>query len=346
MSFFTAMFPRFKATFLYAVALLTLSSCSTTAPRHVWVQRALDAETAQVAGQFAIAEREYHVLLPDAPSVDKRRWVQLNLAKLALATGEEDVARERLRDLANSEPRDLWGANAALQLCDLRSYDDACYVGVIRRFPEEIASERALRRLGREFTDRGEFAKFDELLTSLADEDDIRDSELGDNLWFAAAENRYDNLRDPDGALDAYRTLHDRYRKGPLADDALWEMANIYRDHQHWQPALALLDKISEEVESSWFIGSYESNWVDNAMYDRAVIRMLFLEEYDAAAKNFREFLRRDIATMLADDAAWHLAHIERLRGDEAAYRRAIRDFVEQFPDSRLVRRVPPELLP
>lgn len=322
------------------VFTLVVGGCATTKPRHQWTEDALHAETAQLTGDLDGAERAYETLLPEAPTDEKRRWLRHNIGLLAVQRGDATLARLRFAEVYEAEVQDEHGANSMYEVAKLASPDSEVEsrLAVCRRFPNQVAAEFALQDVVSKHLGEAEHARLQSLLVALLS--DVDDTELADNVWFSLAQLRYEHLKQPDEALSAYRELFKRFPKSPLADDALWEMANIYRAHQMWDPALVLLAKLADEVEASWFIGSYESDWVDNAIYDAGWIELVYQSDYAAASKWFKRYLKKFSDGLLNDDAAWNLVQAKRLVGDDAVYQRALEDFVEEYPESRYVRRL------
>ena len=323
--------------FLLALSVFA-AGCATTKPRHVWTERALQAENAQHEGRLDEAERAYASLLPEAPDDDRRRWVQFNVAHLALDRGDTAQAQTAFARLYRDERRDRYGANALYEVAKLAGDDEAidARLAVVHRYPEEVAAEFALKDIVRIMSSHDQLRELEALLITLAP--DVADTEVGDNVWFELAMLRHRDLADANGALDAYRELFARYEDGPLADDALWEMANIYREHQMWEPALALLEIIAGDVKTSWFIGSYNSGWLDGAMYDIGWIKLLYLGDYDGAIHWFKRYLKKFPHGLLSDDAAWNIVEARRLSGDEERYQKGLREFIRAYPESRYVR--------
>lgn len=328
---------RAKTQFL-ALATALLVACATTKPRHVWTDEALAAETMQFEGRLDEAEQAYEKLLPDAPNNDKRRWLQLNVAMLYIERGDVPTALDRLAALYEEDVLDLHGANALYEAARLHDESDPgeaerLRLDLIRRYPDQIAAEFALQDIVSRKLAAGEPRALEKLLVELADA--VDGGEVADNVLLSLATVRDEQLKDPDGALDTYRRIYRDYRKGPLSDDALWEMGRIYRRHQLWEPAVIVLTMLAEDREESWFIGSYDSDWVDDAMYELGLIHLLFLDDHERAIKWFKSYLKEYPEGVLSDDAAWHIVQAYRIAGDEAAHARALRAFVEDFPWSR-----------
>jgi tetratricopeptide (TPR) repeat protein len=311
-----------------------LAACATTRPRHLWVDEALEAENKQAAGDFDAAEAEYRRLLNDAPTPSDRRWLTYNLGRVALERGERSEALELFADVYEEEVVDRFGANAMYDAAQLqRSHD--MRLALIRRYPGEVAAEFALADIVRTFeTDHPK--KLEQYLKEL--HSDVLETEVDDNVLFSLAALRLSRLDDADGALEAYRTLYRQDPDGPLADDAIWEMARIYRSYQMWEPAVELLELLASDTESSWFVGLYRSEWVDDAVYELGMIHLLWLEDPDTARRWFKNYLKRYPEALYADDAAWQLVELERLQGEQRAYREALEEFSGRWPESRHAR--------
>ncbi len=294
---------------------------------------------AQYEGRLDDAESEYERLLDDPPNVDKRRWLEVNLGHLAVERGDEETAKRRFAAVYADDRVDEHGANALYAVAKLAPKEHAveARLAVMKRYPNQVAAEFALQEIvGLHRADK-QFEALESLLAGMCVT--LADSALGDNLWFERALVLHTELNEPDAALDAYRELFARYPKGPLADDALWEMASIYREHQLWEPAIVLLTRIADDVETSWFVGSYDSDWVDDAIYDVAWIKLVYQSDYDGAARWFRRYLKAYPDGILSDDAAWNLVEAHRLRGDEPGYWAAMTRFLTDYPESRYARR-------
>ncbi len=324
-----------------------LAGCASTKPRHQWTDGALEAETMQARGELEVARARYEELLPEAPTNERRRWMTFNLGMLELEAGNRTEGVEILEALIAEPTEDLYGASAAYELAQLHDETaperaDELRRALIRRFPDQVAAEFALQDLvGHAQRDAGAAgdAVFGPLLETLSSlHADVADSELGDNLLFEIARIEAEFLGDHDDALSTLRRLYAEYRKGPLADDALWEMANIYRAHQMWEPAVQALELLADSQESSWFVGSYDSDWVDDAIYDLGMIHLLYLDDYRGAIRWLTRYLDDYPLGFMNDDAAWNIVQALRLGGDRDGYERALAEFVRDFPESRWVR--------
>lgn len=323
---------------LLAAVLSLACGCANTRPVHVWTDAALEAESKQIRGELDEADARYVELLESAPDTDRRRWLVFNRAEIAREQGRTDDARGLFEELTDADIQDLWGANAAWQLAEMRPDGPRkveAMVEVITRYPAEVAAERALEWLARSAKSRGTLDEFVTLSRKLHDE--TAGALIADNILRRRAIAQ-ESLGRLDDALDTYRKLHRLYSDESLADDALWESARIYRDVQNWEAALPLLERLATDVESSWFVGSYASEWVDDSILLLAEIHLLFLDDYDTAIEWYDYYVEEYPYGFKADDAAWGAVEAKRLGGDEAGHFSAMRRFLRDYPESEWAR--------
>ena len=186
---------------------LAVGGCATTKPRHQWTEDALHAETAQLTGDLDAAEKPYETLLPDAPNEEKRRWLLYNNGLLALQREDVALARQRFAKVYEAEVQDEHGANSMYEVAKLASPGEEieARLAVCRRFPNQVAAEFALQDIVSRQLGEADHAGLEALLVALLG--DVDDTELADNVWFELALVRYEHLKQPDEALDAYREL-------------------------------------------------------------------------------------------------------------------------------------------
>lgn len=335
-----ALIPALMPALLCGAGLL---GCSSNRPVHVWTDEAIAAEGLQDRGELEAAAQAYERLLQTAPDAERRRLILFNQAELAERQGDEALALSSYARVYEEARVDRFGARALLRAADLRASDDSSgeeaalpmWREVIRRYPDEVAAEDALDRIIEHHAEAG---RHEALIAELEGHyEAVGDSLLGDNLLLRAALHHDQVMGQPDAALDAFRRLLRDHPDGPLADDALWEMAAIYREHQRWAPAVALLERLTSDVDSSWFVGSYASDWVDDGIFELGRIHLLHLGDHERAIAYFERFIADYPDATLTDDAAWHLVEARRLQGDAGRYREALEQFVEAFDYSRHV---------
>lgn len=326
-----------------ALLVALASACASRDFKQLWNDRYIVAARAHDQGRYDEAEAHYAQLLEHAPDDETRRLALYQRALLAEDRGERDLALERYEEIWGEEIFDEHGARAMSRAA--RMLEDEGQRGrafalrreLTSRYPDTGAAERALRQITRRLVDaEGPEAAAAQML-EIAGEVEGRD--LEDYLYLELGKLRREHLDDPYGAIEAFERVIALDMRGTLADDAIWEIANIHRERKEWGPALRQLDRLVKGYhEKSWFIGDYNSEYADEACFDSGLIYRDELQDYDNAAKYFERFIREFPHSRLRDDAAWHLVEIERLRGDQRAYERALSRFVEDYPESRHAR--------
>lgn len=317
--------------------------CSMQRPSEVWTDAVLEAQTLNDSGDSDRALKRLQQLEESAPDQHRQRWVTFEKAQIQIQLGDEDRALQLFEKLYASELVDSYGARAkhlAARIHEERSQiDEATRLRfrAIARYPNEMGAEWALDDLIAHHRANEEHQTVSEILRNLYPE--VRETYLADNVLYELAMNEDTYLDDPDSALDTLRTLYANHPDQALADDALWEMAQIYRRHQRWEAALHNLDIIASNVETSWFVGDYNSQWLDDAVFDMGMINLLFVKDYDAAVEHFNRYVKDFEFSLLADDAAWHACEARRLQRNDAQHLQCLKRFLENHPESRYVER-------
>lgn len=334
------------------LALLTLgaTACSSHRFVHVWNDRYVVARRAQDEGKLDEAQRHYDQLLKHAPSAEGRRLIELSLADLALDRGKVDEAYARYTRLwQDTQHADAHGARALYQcvliMSTIRSREDEAMRLrrlLMARFAEYIWAERAMEEVRDHMIARGEIKALDAELAALYP--NVKASALADNLLFERALLAERHLKDDAEALKRLMAVYDHDPEGPLADDAIWERARIYTRQQDWPRALEALSRLARDQETSWFIGTYDSEYADEARLEMGRIYADRLRRYPDAIKQLEAFIREFPDSLLCDDAAWELVRVRGLTGERKAYDEALRAFAKTYPESRYARLVPERL--
>lgn len=323
---------------LLVLILVVVCGCAQTKPKHLWTDEALAAEALHGRGELEAADDEYERLLESAPDQNRARWLRHNRAELALEQGRTGDAIEEFRELRDDGTIDLWGANSAWKLAELEADPDQKQEAlwqIVTRYPDEVAAERAIEVLERDARDKNSLKSFIEPASAAVDE--VEGTMIADFLMFRLALAHEDAGSDAD-ALSTFADLFRAYPDDSLADDALWEMARIHRKRQSWEPAIRLLEKIATDVEASWFVGSYASEWVDDSILLLAEIHLLFLEDHVEAIRWYDYYVDQYPDGFKADDAAWGAVEARRVGGDEAGHFSAMRAFLDEYPTSKWAR--------
>jgi outer membrane protein assembly factor BamD (BamD/ComL family) len=317
--------------------------CSSNKPVHRWNDRVIEAGGVADDGDYAEARARYERLAKTAPGDEERRYVLVELGRLAEDQGEFDDALDYYERVWSQERDDEYGGEAMYRtaLIQERHLNRAETSRQTRRrtiysYPKSVSAEFAVRDLADHYLRRGALDQMGADFAKMYER--VEGEPIGDNIMFELGRALEHSGDRDDAALAAYREVVRSYNDDSLADDALWQMSKIYRRHQMWQPALQALELCAAKMEVSWFIGDYNSPWANDARFQLGVINLLFLDRYDTAVGHFEQYLDDFPTSLFADDAAWHIIEAKRLSGDRQDYRDAMRAFIDDFPESRHVR--------
>ncbi len=329
----------------------------------VWEQQALDARNLHDEGNLREARERYETLLERAESPDDRRYIRLQLARLSADREEWDEALEGYEEIWSEEIEDRYGARAMFEASrviertsqgkDARPTEtsqgkDAPPKGLpaaerlrwrlVARYPESTWAERSVESIAAHYAEGEEWASLQREFDRLHDE--LAPTSIADDILFEAAIVLGNRRGDRETALAYLRRLLDEHPDALLADDAEWEAARLCIDTQDWSCALPLLRRLSERTRGSVAapkLGVLHPPYASKALYRLGYLHLTHLDDYAAAAEQFRRFLDEFPDHPKADDSAWHLAHAHRLAGEREAYRRALRRLIDDYPKSRHV---------
>ena len=320
------------------LCLCAALGCSNLRPEHIWDDRYIEATARHDEGAYEAASAHYAQLLKHAPDEDAARLIRYRQALLAQDTGRKEQALKAYRALYEADVVDEHGARALSKASDLVTQQDQraqLKQRLAARYPQTIDAEHALEWLRHWARQQGTSEQYLSWLRQLQPK--FKGSDLEDHALFTQALVLEEDLKRPDDALAQYKAVYDSDPQGSLADDALWRMASAYEALGKWKSALVWLERVSQDNETSWFIGTYASEFADDARLRMGWIYKNKLKDYDRAAKQYRVFLEEFPDSRLADDAAWQLVELKRLSGAED-YARARAQFLKSYPHSRFAR--------
>jgi tetratricopeptide (TPR) repeat protein len=116
-------------------------------------------------------------------------------------------------------------------------------------------------------------------------------------------------------------------------DDALIELARHHRQQKNLEGALESYGMLVEAQESSWIVGSYYSTYYGEALYEMGQV-LESLGREGEALDAYGEVRCELEESRWEDDAEYASALIHFKRGD----RSPMEDFIEDYPDSRLLK--------
>ena len=320
----------------------TILGCAAPEEQTRWESDILAAQRLHDRGDLSTAEQRYEELLERADDAEDRRYVRLQMARLAADRGETERALEVYRAVWSEPLDDSHGARAlheASRLVDERQDNPerarAMRRKLIRRYPESAWAERSVESLAEYYADREAWealqSEFDQLYA------DVQTTPLAGPLLQTVGETLWRRAGRPDAALPYFLRVIEDHADGLVVDDAEWAAGRIFLRRQQWERAVPILRQLAKRVDASWLVGTLNSPHASKARYQLGFIHMTFLDDYAEAIDHFERYLADFPRNRRADDSAWHLGQAHRLAGDRGGYRRALKRLIEEFPESRFV---------
>ena len=274
-----------------------------------------------------------------APSTYQARNIEFERARLARRHGDYERAQQLFGALWDSDPDDSAASRARYELARIAWDVDGDPDGARGLLEETIVhtapwagADFALSFLLRKERGLQRHNELADTLLHLAEQSS--DDPMRAKLYLERGQTLHDPLRRPNDALADFRRAFDACYDCSAADEALFQMGQIYEAHQRWQPAIAVYEILANRSDTASFVGTYASHRASKSRYRLGVIHLLFLSDYDAASDHFHAYIDRFDNHRYTDDSAWHLVQIERLRGNDDAFQRALERFVEHYPYS------------
>ncbi len=328
---------RISARLGVIIALTVVASCSMTRPVEIWTDNALEIRKLEDREQFDEAAERYAVLLQDPPSEDLRRWVEFRQAEILREKQDFSAALTAYERIWTATKIDEWGSRAMFQSAmlnqSLGEHDESMrlLLKTVFKYPNEISAENALLEIYQRFEPTPN--ALDGILGDMAPY--LAHTMLAGNVLFLKAQNQDKNLHDIGAAAKTYRTIYMDFPDDAIADDALWEMTALYRRVEDWKSVIQNLRVFANNTESSWFIGSYDSEFVDNAIFELGEINMLFVGDYDEAVYWFERFADTYDDSLRAPKALYFAAEARRLQHADQLHFAALKDLIQRYPESK-----------
>ncbi len=160
-------------------------------------------------------------------------------------------------------------------------------------------------------------------------------NEVSDNILYYLAELAEKELHQPKLALRHLDQIVADYRDGGMYDDALWHGARLARSLGEPRGAVTRLKRLLATREVSLGVGSYFSEWLDNAQLELGRVLRDDLGERRRAIAAFERLPRDYPASILQDDALFEAAVTwAQLRDSRHACRELDR-LADKWPDSK-----------
>ena len=161
---------------------------------------------------------------------------------------------------------------------------------------------------------------------------------LGEHAGFELARllERHGRL---ESARDQYLMLAGRfpYPSGALWDDALYRASELDERLGNPRAAVQHLERMLEQRESAFMMGSYERPRYDRARYRIAELHRDRLRDPAGARRHFQRLFDEFPNSLLRDDALWNAALLARRAGDSDGACGTLAKLAREHPDSRYV---------
>jgi tetratricopeptide (TPR) repeat protein len=301
----------------------------------------LRADAMADRGDMEGARAAYEALARQPQRDDQLRYVRYRLAYLLELEARWDEAL-RAYDGIWRTPADTYDDRSAQALYrmgmvfdrGLGQRDEAleAWDRLVRAFPNSNFAEDGLFRIRSHWL---EARRPEVLLAWLSDRfEELRRSEIADNLLYTWARVMDDTMGRCDEAIPAYATLIGGFPRGTLVDDAIWYTAQCHGRRGRLDEEFQLLLDFIDGREISFVMADYDSPW-----YGAALRRMAEIRETQGrlaeAIEVWERFLRTFPLSLRADDTGYHLMELYAALGQPEAMRRWLDWLREEHPESR-----------
>jgi tetratricopeptide (TPR) repeat protein len=318
-----------------------VAACSAPNRGEVYVRAFAAGEAAESAGRFADASARYDEAAGGANVPRDRDHARYLAARALERSGNFADAATRLRAIALASPPLEDSAEAANAIADMEISrgDDAGWPALLEvatRFPSDGVSRRALRRyVAHEDDVHGARASLDELakLTPSLDR-----TELGETVAYEIALH-HAALGEDAAARDAFLAVATKwpYPHGAFWDDSLFRASVLDEKLGHVDAAMADLERMLAERESSFFTGTYERPRYEPAMVRLCALARDALHDRARARACFDRLYAAFTTSELRDDALWEESRLFRDDDDPNDACAKLGTLAHDFPDSRYV---------
>ena len=313
-----------------------LSACAPTLPAN-YVRARDAAERAYAERHFVEAAEHWLKAADGANSARDRSDARYRAATSYERAGRVEDARTWYAVLAAGKSERAARATFALADLRLQSGDRAGGLveleAAIRKYPSSAIASLALRRYFSALSEQGgDQAVLDYIDRGLPE---LERTDLGEQLLYERA-RRFDARAETERALNAYLTVAGRfpYPYGAYWDDALLRGADCALRLGQPENAIAILERMLRERESSRMSGSYDRPHFADAAFRVAELYRDARQDPVAARRAFRGVFSDYPTSTLRDDALWQEALLARRAGEPLSCE-PLRLLIEQLPDSR-----------
>ena len=327
-----------------ALVGLALASCG---PDHgsAFPQKLAEAERAETAGRYEEASDRYEDAAAKAQIPRDRAHARYLAGVMLLRARKLREGIAKLEPIARATPPVLHTADAAHQIALSRigyaSEEDECFrqlEQIVVRFPDSGVARPSLRQIvARRDAGPGGPASSLEYLRGL-DASLLGSTGLGELLHYEIAEHLA-AVGQTAQARDAFLATAKRwpYPHGTLWDDALFRASELDEQIGELGAAVAHLELLLGERESTYLVGSYQRPKMTRALFREGVLYAGKLHDHARARATFRRLYTDFTTSRLRDDALWFEAQLFKEDGDAAGACGRLEVLAREFPDSRYV---------
>jgi TolA-binding protein len=266
----------------------------------------------------------------------------LRVAEMHFKLGQWRAAQETYRDLARWTTDVPLASRAAFRAAaideeNLQRPDAARtgYLDLLKRYPEQVAAEDALRRLCASFRATSKAADLARLLLELYRNQPR--TAIADDLLYEAAMlyQKHNRLTE---ALQLLGTLVRAHPNSPLWHVALFRVAQLEERDGRWESAIASYRRLTATRKDAWLVGSENSVLLDDAQLRLGWVYWKKLRRADKALAAWNELIEKYSHSLLRDDALLHVAELEHERGARVRACQVLQQLIQRFPDGNRVR--------
>lgn len=300
-----------------------------------------EARRAQSAGRFDLAAQKFDEASKNAKLPRDAVYMRYEAALARARTGDVARARQELLAIAAEKPANAYAAQAAFKAADLAAETDAArgraeLEAVVESYPDSGVAQVALHRLVRHDDEEGGPT------AGLAHLERIRGKVAGKRIEETVLYERarhLDTLGRTEEARGAYLDCAERfpYPFGAYNDDSLFRAAEAEEKLGRNKEAIAILERLLAQRETSSLMGTYE-----RPRYLPAILRIAKIYEEKlmdrAKARDTLHRVYTEFTTStFRDDALWREAELWRKDGDTSTSCSRLSTLASDFPDSRYV---------
>ncbi len=301
------------------------------------------AQRAETAGRFLEAAGDYDAAARVARRARDRDEASYLAGLLWIRGGDRRDGVARLDAIANAATPVEHSAEAAYLAANERiaAGDQArgwrTMADVVTRFPKSGVAHVALHRvLEHEDETEGVNASLSYLLALAAGP--LGSSEVGEMVSFQIAEHLA-KAGEAAAARDQFLATATRwsYPFGAFWDDSLWRASEIDEGLGRYADAVADLERMLRERETTTLVGSYQRPRMGPAQFRVGVLYATRLHDRARARDAFHRLYTDFTTSNLRAQALWMEAKLWRDEGDEATACARLSTLVNDNPDSRYV---------